>query len=372
MLENSPDHFNKWIKSGDKVVNFEYLGNNISEVYSNFINKKFEIYFKEKSNERLQKQTKFRLRRSFDKDHRDLAIKLGTTKLTKDLTEYQQDILSVGIVQIKGGNIEFIHQTFREYFFADLLAHRIKKEPTDHPNENKQKFLLTKILMKQDYQLIRTFLNFQIEKIKSDANSLENYKDNLKQYGDIMSKLWQDNKLRKDGETALHIAAEENNTKFISFLLDSLKNDPKDGWTSKAGLLQRAASNGKLDVVKYLIGEQGADYKTPDKNGSTILHTAASNGKLDVVKYLIEEKGADYKTPDTNGSTILHYSAENGQLDVVKYLIEEKGADFKTPDEYGSTPLERAARNGKLDVVKYLIEYRLVGFGVVRQIGQRI
>ena len=42
-----------------------------------------------------------------------------------------------------------------------------------------------------------------------------------------------------------------------------------------------------IDVVKYLINECNCDIMTPDNDGDTILHDAASEGLLDVMKYLI-------------------------------------------------------------------------------------
>jgi ankyrin repeat protein len=58
--------------------------------------------------------------------------------------------------------------------------------------------------------------------------------------------------------------------------------------------LHWAAAWSNLDVVKYLVGEKGADVKATNKDGDTPLHWAAANGKLDVVKYLEENaKAAD-------------------------------------------------------------------------------
>ena len=61
------------------------------------------------------------------------------------------------------------------------------------------------------------------------------------------------------------------------------------------------------------------------------MHRAAINGTLDEVKYLVEEKGADVKAVNLDGSTPLHRASQNGHLDVVKYLVE-KGADVKAAD----------------------------------------
>jgi ankyrin repeat protein len=75
---------------------------------------------------------------------------------------------------------------------------------------------------------------------------------------------------------------------------------------------------------------------------------------LDVLKYLVGEKGADIKAANNHGDTPLHWAAESGKLDVLKFLVEEKGADVKAANNHGDTPLHRAAIFGKWEVVKYL------------------
>jgi ankyrin repeat protein len=77
-------------------------------------------------------------------------------------------------------------------------------------------------------------------------------------------------------------------------------------------------------VLKYLV-EKGADAKDANKDGDTSLHRAAENGKLDVVKYLVEEKDADVKAANKVDNTPLHRAAENGHWHVEKY-IKEKAA----------------------------------------------
>jgi ankyrin repeat protein len=65
--------------------------------------------------------------------------------------------------------------------------------------------------------------------------------------------------------------------------------------------------------VKYLVD----DVMAGNKIGYTPLHRAAINGHLDVVKYLVEEKGADVKAAYNDGRTPLHRTAGSGNLDVV-------------------------------------------------------
>ncbi|WP_254229429.1 ankyrin repeat domain-containing protein [Wolbachia pipientis] len=57
-----------------------------------------------------------------------------------------------------------------------------------------------------------------------------------------------------------------------------------------------------LEVVKFFIGEKHANTNSRDINNETPLHKAAWNGNLDVVRYLIEE-GATIDSKDKNGKT---------------------------------------------------------------------
>ncbi len=93
-------------------------------------------------------------------------------------------------------------------------------------------------------------------------------------------------------------------------------------------LLARAASSGKLDVVKFLIEKKGADFIAVALTGITPLSLAAYYSKWDVVKYLIEQ-GAEVNAADKYGRTVLHRAASYGQLDVVKFLIEQ-GANINS------------------------------------------
>uniref|UniRef100_A0A1X7TB68 Uncharacterized protein n=1 Tax=Amphimedon queenslandica TaxID=400682 RepID=A0A1X7TB68_AMPQE len=55
-----------------------------------------------------------------------------------------------------------------------------------------------------------------------------------------------------------------------------------------------------IKVIKYLIKKCNCDIMTPDDNGNTILHDAASEGSLDVMKYLINTH--HYNLMTTNNS----------------------------------------------------------------------
>ena len=84
---------------------------------------------------------------------------------------------------------------------------------------------------------------------------------------------------------------------------------------------------------------------------------AANEGKLSSVKYLVEECNADIGIIDEYGSTPLRLAAREGHLDVVKYLCENCHANVETcGTTKNMTPVNDAAFSGHMDVVKYLVE----------------
>jgi hypothetical protein len=114
------------------------------------------------------------------------------------------------------------------------------------------------------------------------------------------------------------------------------------------GALRIASSEGRLEVVKYLV-EHGADIHSENNHA---LKWASFYGRLEVVRYLVEH-GADIHV---DGDTPLLWASSEGNLDTVKYLLEA-GADIHTDDDYA---LEWADRRGHSEVVNYLLEHGAV------------
>ena len=105
-------------------------------------------------------------------------------------------------------------------------------------------------------------------------------------------------------------------------------------------LLHRASANGRVDVVKFLIGKR-AELEADDGYGWTPLHLAAKGGHLDVVKLLV---GAG---ADVGASTTARPSSPI------------PGGPPNRPPEYSSpvpayTPLEIATGYKHAEVVEFL------------------
>mmetsp|Transcript_25685 Transcript_25685/g.42747 ORF Transcript_25685/g.42747 Transcript_25685/m.42747 type:complete len:201 (+) Transcript_25685:1618-2220(+) len=53
------------------------------------------------------------------------------------------------------------------------------------------------------------------------------------------------------------------------------------------------------------------------------LHLASSEGCLDLVRYLVKEQGFDANKLSSEGDSPLHLAAPHGHLDIIKYFVEE-------------------------------------------------
>ena len=91
--------------------------------------------------------------------------------------------------------------------------------------------------------------------------------------------------------------------------------------------------------MQYLISERGCDPMCRGWYGRTPLHDACQAGKLNVVKYLVGDVKVDVSCRDgAKGATSLHIAAQFGKLDVVQYMIEGKQCDMECRNKYGTTP----------------------------------
>lgn len=157
---------------------------------------------------------------------------------------------------------------------------------------------------------------------------------------------------------ALMYAAAQGNMDVLRKAGDALKklrsSKELDGKTP----LHAAASEGQLDVVRYLLS-LGLDVNASDKDGWTSLHCAASRGHFAVCEALLA-KSADVRCLTNQGTTVLHYAVRTTLndaflfLSVLQTLLERK-ADVDACNQYGETPLHQACFRGNDLAVVWLI-----------------
>ena len=83
---------------------------------------------------------------------------------------------------------------------------------------------------------------------------------------------------------------------------------------------------------------------------SELIHLAVENGHLNILKYLIEEQGFDKFFTKIGNDYILADVLIKGYTDILEYLFDNDYYDIK---EYGRKLMKFAVKNGKLDAVKY-------------------
>lgn len=149
--------------------------------------------------------------------------------------------------------------------------------------------------------------------------------------------------------------------RYISFddvegVKKSLKNkDLSPNILSKYGdaPLPYAVKEDSYKVFKYLLQVPDINIDMENKSTENAVMMLAFKGKLDLVKMMVDDLGAE---PEKDGWAPLHYAATNGHLEVVQYLIsKEVDVDAQSPSD--TTPLMLAARYGHIKVVKYLLDH---------------
>ena len=113
-------------------------------------------------------------------------------------------------------------------------------------------------------------------------------------------------------------------------------------------IIYKSCGDGNLDMVKYLVEEQGLDIHIENER---ILYVACCNGHLDIVKYLVEKGAKIYK----KRKPILCDVCKSNNLEVLKYLVEERKYSIHMENDL---PLRNACKYGyyNLNMVKYLVE----------------
>jgi hypothetical protein len=120
--------------------------------------------------------------------------------------------------------------------------------------------------------------------------------------------------------------------------------------------LCQAAGWGKIESVRCLVRDLGADVNLINVDGWTPLFMAAQEGHTAMARFLVKELGADVDKASHIGATPLYIAAQQGHLEVSCCLVKELGADVNKADKHGFTPLLIAIHNGHLHVARSFIE----------------
>ncbi|KAJ3104538.1 B-cell lymphoma 3 protein [Phlyctochytrium bullatum] len=161
--------------------------------------------------------------------------------------------------------------------------------------------------------------------------------------------------LDPDGETPLHVAAENGNDEALRIMLkfhgrDSIEIPSR---IDAATPLFRACLNGRLSTAKLLHDEGGARLDARGvggvwgvwgrpAEGTSVLHVAVKSRNVELVRWLVGV-GAEVSARDANGVTPLHVAWKLNRPGMASVLVEA-GADIRARCCHGMTPMHGVAR----------------------------
>ncbi|GHM57944.1 MAG: hypothetical protein sL5_00410 [Candidatus Mesenet longicola] len=165
------------------------------------------------------------------------------------------------------------------------------------------------------------------------------------------------NSQNKNGVTLLHLAIEIGDIEAARYLLTKKGINPFI--QNNNGKTPFDYAKGKTEILQMMIE---AEYKHGSSKNK-FFHFAVKYNQIDVVKYLVEDQGYEVDLADCQHSTPLHVAAMEGHVDIVRYLIA-RGANVNHVSRLGNTALVLAVscinNNEKdhLKIIKLLVRNR--------------
>ncbi|PSN55856.1 hypothetical protein C0J52_02774 [Blattella germanica] len=162
----------------------------------------------------------------------------------------------------------------------------------------------------------------------------------------------------KQGNNALHIAAQHGWLNVVSYLFDKFRNllnkVNKDGETP----LLVAALHGKWDIVQYLE-DRGANIHARKTDGTNVLHIAIKERNEKIVDWLLRKK-FNMEIRTKNKDTIFHIAAETGAKALLQYFFARKKLNFQSVNNFGDTLLHFAVRGNHIPTIEFLLQFNMV------------
>lgn len=157
------------------------------------------------------------------------------------------------------------------------------------------------------------------------------------------------------GDTALHIAAHQNNLTLVEWLL---KNNANVNATNNDDdtALHLATKAGNIKLVTVLLGRKGININTQNNHQETALYIACKLQKTDLAKLLIDNN-SNVEQADSEGNTPLHFLC-NQKHEALARALMSKGAQVDASNAQGVTPLHQACNAGNTGLVKYMIQQK--------------
>jgi ankyrin repeat protein len=357
----------------------------IVDLYRKFIENKWNIFIEKGEIAKEQLIHTFIHDISVTKNHQKLALEILFPELKDTVSKLEKSqllvpgaISGIGIVQYVNDKFHFIHHTFAEYYVADFLVTQLANE--DCFQLEVQNFLL-KILLEEDYHVIRFFLDELL--LKSEQLEV-----NLQQFGKQINRGRKGKK--KNLQTSvpakvLYQAVVEGRALITRFLFESLEA-AGHSYTIKRLLQHKvryrktawhlAAESGHMNLLlelwgwvrKVQLNVKDILLLAKDEDGQTAWHIAAEDGEKEILEKLwcwAEEVKVNLKdglllARDEDGQTAWHLAANNGHEEILEKMwswgtevkLNLKNDLLLAEDRHGQTAWHIAAWRGYKEILE--------------------
>ena len=181
----------------------------------------------------------------------------------------------------------------------------------------------------------------------------------------------QDIPLSEDGDSLLHIACQWGDVDIVKYLItDEGCNPNVQSSVSENTPLHIAAMYGQGDTIVELLSFMECNPNAQNKEGDTPLHIACWRRALHIINSLLEMRcstnipnkkceTAQHVPLNKDGDCLLHIACQWGDVDIVRYLITDERCNPNVQSyTSGNTPLHIAANYGQNDTIAELLSYK--------------
>ncbi len=160
----------------------------------------------------------------------------------------------------------------------------------------------------------------------------------------------------RNSKTPLHYAFSNNRIDILSYFIK--KFDIKNNINAKKDYieaLESAASNGSLDVIKFVnekLDLVAVDFRY---SNNIILRSAFEYGHFPVVNFLLEVIGLTLEDVRAKDNQILECECRKGNLFSITYLIDKVGIELRDVEYDNCRCLATAAGYGHKKLIMYLV-----------------
>lgn len=119
-------------------------------------------------------------------------------------------------------------------------------------------------------------------------------------------------------------------------------------------ILWDAVSYGTKDVVEFLLQTYPTLVINAESLGGERLLSTTMD--LDLVRFLLKQDGTDINAQDYNGNTALSHACRGGNTEKARLLLAEPDIDVNTTNDDGWTPFMIAEEKGREEMAKMILE----------------